>query len=134
MLVNKEIKNFKINTIFPSKLSWEFSKKEEYNPIIQKCQMIFQASEFKERKFLKLNNNDNSPICFTYSKNRAWLKYFGFSKSLYTQVTRLITNHAQISEYRLKFFFKEPIAYLCGNYPIKTRRYILFKYLQYKKS
>ena len=33
--------------------------------------MIFQALEFKERKFLELNNNNNTPICFTYTKSGA---------------------------------------------------------------
>ena len=34
ILVDKETKCFKINTIFPSKLSWEFSRKEECDSII----------------------------------------------------------------------------------------------------
>jgi len=96
--------------------------------------MVFQASEFKERKFLELNNNDHSLICPTYSKNKAWLKHFGSSNLSYVQVTKLVMNHAPISEYRLRFFSKEPIAYSCGNYPIEIRRHILFKCSQYRKS
>ena len=91
--------------------------------------MIFQALEFKERKFLELNNDDNSLIYFTYSKGRAWLKNFGFSNLLYTQVTRLVINYVPISEYKLKFFSKEPIVCSCSDYSIKTRKHILFKCL-----
>ena len=40
--------------------------------------MVFQASKFKERKLLELNNDDSSPIYPIYSKDRAWLKHFGF--------------------------------------------------------
>ena len=50
ILVNKEIKHFKINTMLPSKSSWKFSRKEKCNFIIQKQQMIFQALEFKGKK------------------------------------------------------------------------------------
>jgi len=34
--------------------------------------LYFQASRYKERNILKLNNNDYQSI---YSKNGAWLKY-----------------------------------------------------------
>ena len=49
-------------------------------------------------------------------------------------VARLVTNYVLISDYRLRFFSKESIACSCGNYPIETRRHILFEYPQYKKS
>ena len=62
------------------------------------------------------------------------MKLFSFSNSLYAYMTRLVTNHAPIGEYRLQFFPKEPIAYPYSNYPIKTRRHILFECPQYKKS
>ena len=138
MLVDKETKSFKINLILPSKLSWEFSRKEECDSIIQKWQMIFQALEFKERKFLKLNDNDNTPIhptyVPTYAKGGAWLKHFGSSNSLCAQVTRLVTNHTPISEYKLEFFPKESIACSCSDYPIEMRKHILFECPQYRKS
>jgi len=96
--------------------------------------MVFQASEFKERKFLELNNNDHSLICPTYFKDKAWLKYFGSSNLSCAQVTKLVMNHIPISEYRLRFFFKEPITCSCSDYPIEIRRHILFKCSQYRKS
>ena len=96
--------------------------------------MVFQASKFKERKFLELNDDNSSPIHPIYSKDRAWLKYFGFLNSLCAWVTRLVTNHIPISEYRLRFFSKESIACPYSDYPIETRRHILFKCPQYRKS
>jgi len=63
--------------------------------------MYFQASEYKKRNFLELNNDNNIPICLIYAKGRVWLKNFGFLNLLYVYVTRLVTNHAPISEYRL---------------------------------
>jgi len=61
------------------------------------------------------------------------MKYFSFSNLICACITRLITNHALIGEYRLKFFPKELIACLCGNYPIRTREHILFECAQYNK-
>ena len=96
--------------------------------------MYFQASEYKRRNFLKLNNNDHQPIHSTYSKGCAWLKHFSLSNSICACITRLIMNHAPIGEYRLRFFSKESFACMCGEYIIETRRHILFDSACYKKS
>ena len=89
--------------------------------------MYFQALKYKERNFLKLNNNENTPICLIYAKDRAWLNHFSSLNLLCVYITRLITNHVLIVEYRLRFFPKESIVYPWGNYPIKTRRHISFE-------
>ena len=47
---------------------------------------------------------------------------------------RLIMNHTSIDKYRLRFFPKEFFICMCGEYSIKTRRYILFDCVWYKKS
>ena len=137
MLVNKETKHFQINPVFPSKLSWEFSRKEECNSIIQKWPIVLQALKFKGRKFLELNDDNSSPIHLIYFKDRAWLKHFGSLNSLCVRVTRLVINHVSISEYRLRLFgkdSKEPITCPCNDYSIETRRHILFECPQYRKS
>ena len=41
------------------------------------------------------------------------------------RVTRAITNHAPISQYRLRFFSKEEFKCLCGLYLIESQRHIL---------
>jgi len=133
LLVDKESKHLRIDLILLSKTSWELSKKE-CNTIIDKWQMYFQASEYKERNFLELNSDDHQPICPTYSKGGAWLKHFSLSNSMCVHITRLITNHAPIGEYRLMFFPKELFVCMCGDYPIEMRRHILFNCVQYKKS
>ena len=94
--------------------------------------MIFQASEFKERNFLELNDDSHNPIHPTYSKGRVQMKFCGTLNLLYTHITRMITNHALIDKYRLRFFSKESIAYLCGQYPIemKRRSFQIFKIQQ----
>ena len=88
--------------------------------------MYFQVSDYKGKHFLELNNNNNEPICSIYSKGGAWLKHFGFSNSLCTCITRLITNHAPIGEYRLRFFPNKPLTCPCGNFPIETRAHGFF--------
>ena len=76
--------------------------------------MYFQASDLRGRNFLDLNDNDNKPIQLSYSKGESWLKHFSVSNSLCTQVTRLITNHAPIGEYRKRFFPNEPTLCPCS--------------------
>ena len=62
------------------------------------------------------------------------MKHFGFSNLMCVHITRLITNHALIGKYRLRFFPKEPFACSCKNYPIKLRRHIIFECVWYNKS
>jgi len=69
LAVDKEIKQFKINTIFSCKLSWDFSGKEECDLIIFKWQITFQVLEHKEKYFLDLNDDDNLPAKPMYTKD-----------------------------------------------------------------
>ena len=96
--------------------------------------MTFQVSEYKKRNFLNFNNNNNQSICLMYSKSSIQLKHFNLSNSMCAHITRLITNHASIGKYQLRFFSKEFFTYMCREYPIKMRRYILFDCARYKKS
>jgi len=65
--------------------------------------MYFQASDFRRRNFLELNDSDNKAINPTYAKGGAWLKHIGRSNTVYAHITRLIINHATIGEYRDSF-------------------------------
>ena len=81
--------------------------------------MHFQASEYKRRNFLDLNNNDNQPIWPIYTKGSAWLKYFGSLNSIYACITRLVTNHAPISNIVLGSFPKNLLLVCVKNIPLK---------------
>jgi len=89
--------------------------------------MTFQASDTKEKYFLDLVDGNDKPIKLLYIKGGLWLKFFGHSNSLYTRATRAITNHAPISEYRLRFFPREDFSCPCRLYPIESRHHILHK-------
>ena len=89
--------------------------------------MYFQVFDYKKKYFLDLKNDSDQPICPIYSKNDVWLKYFSLSNLLYAYITRLITNHIFIGKYRLRFIPNNSFAYLCSNFPIKTRIYILYE-------
>ena len=134
LLVDKESKCLKIDTILASKTLWEFSRKEECDTIVHKWQMYFQASEYKGRNFLNLNNNNNQPIHPMYFKDSAWLKHFSFSNLICVCITRLIMNHTSIGKYELRFFPRELFTCTCRNYPIEIRRHILFDCAWYNKS
>jgi len=86
--------------------------------------MYFQVSEYKRRNFLDLNDDNNQHIYPTYSKDSTWMKYIELSNSLCVRVTRIITNHTSIEEYRFRFFPKEFFAYSCEDYPIEIRIHI----------
>ena len=97
-VVDKEIQHFNCILNFPCKLSWDFSKKEEYDLIIQKWQMYFHG---------------------------AWLKLPGHLNSLCVRVTRVITNHTPICKYHLRFLPRENFNCPCRSYPIESRHHIL---------
>jgi len=87
--------------------------------------MTFQASDGKGNHFLDLLDDDLNPIELSYIKGGPWLQSFGHSNSLCAQATRVITNHAPIGEYRLRFLPNMDFSCSCNNYPIESRRHIL---------
>ena len=96
--------------------------------------MYFQASNYRGRNFLNLNNDDNEPIQPSYSKGGVWLKCFSLSNSLCAWVTRLITNYVPISKYKKRFFPNEPTSCPCGQAPLKIWDHILYDCKQYRQS
>jgi len=95
--------------------------------------MTFQTSDLKGNNFLDLVNSDDKILEPTYSKDRIWLQYVGYSNSLCARATRAITNHAPIGEYCLCFFPRKEFSCLCGLHPIEMRYYILHKYRRFNK-
>ena len=89
--------------------------------------MTFQASDGKGNHFLDLLDDNLNVIELSYSNGDPWLQAFGHLNSLCARAVRAITNHAPIGEYRLQFFPNIDFACPCNNYPIKTRRYILYE-------
>jgi len=96
--------------------------------------MFFQASDWQGRSFMDLKDGDNEDILPMYTKGSSWLKICGCSNILTACLTRLITNHAPIGEYRLRFFPKEPCSCPCKKAEIKMRQHLLFNCNRFKKS
>ena len=124
-MVDRKTKQFCQIPLFPCKLSWDFSKKSEYDNIIKNWKITFQALDLRGHQFLNLVNNDNNPIKLSYVNDGLWFKYFRHSNSLDTRAMRAIVNHALLGEYRLRFFLRKEFKCPCGLYPIKSRHYIL---------
>ena len=124
--VDKDSKSFVVTPSFPSKTSWKFCKKSDNDDLIKLWKMMFQASDGKGKNFLELLDDDLNVIKPSYTKGGPWLQLVGHSNLLCARATRAITNHAPIGEYRLCFFPKEDFSCLCNEYPIESRRHILY--------
>ena len=74
--------------------------------------MIFQALDYKGKKFLNLIDVDNLLAKPTYSKGSTWLKLIEHSNMLCTRTTRAITNYTSTGECCLRFFPRESFACL----------------------
>ena len=70
-IVDKETKQLNYIPNFPCKSSWDFSKKDESDSIINKWQMTFQALDYKGNHFLNLLDNNYLSIKPTYMKDSA---------------------------------------------------------------
>ena len=68
ILVDKNIKKFNLTPLFPSKVLWDFNKKEESNNIIKNWYMIFQAFDLKDNHFLDFLDNNFHNIKLLYIK------------------------------------------------------------------
>ena len=130
-IVDKETKKLDLTSIFPCKSSWDFSRKNECNNILNSWKMHFQALDDKGQHFLELLDDDSKPIEPLISKGGTWLKYFGHSNSLCTRATRVIVNHTPIGEYCLRFFPWEEFKCPCGLYPTESRWHILHECRRY---
>ena len=124
--VDKDSKSFVVTPSYPSKISWEFCKKSDSDEIIKLWKMTFQASEGKGKNFLELLNDDLNVVEPSYAKGGPWLQLVGHSNSLCARATRAITNHVPIREYRLRFFPNMEFSCPCNEYPIESRRHILY--------
>jgi len=132
-VVNSETKSFRLTSLYSSKLSWNFSRKLEYNDLANRWKMIFQASDLKGNHFLDLVDGDNRLLELSYIKGGLWLQNFGHSNLLCTRATRAITNHALIGKYRLRFFPSKEFSCPCGQYPIESRWHILHECKRFNK-
>jgi len=93
--------------------------------------MTFQALDGKGNQFLDLMDDNLETIEPSYTKRGSWLQAFGHSNLLCARATRAITNHTLIGKYCLRFFPKEKFKCPCRQYPIETRRHILYEYMNY---
>ena len=119
------MKVFHPTLLFSSKMSWDYSKKVEYNDIANIWKMTFQVLEGRRKQFLELYDNNSNDIKPSYIKDGLWLQVFGHLNTLCAHAMKAITNHTSIGEYRLRFFPKKEFKCSCGVYPIKSRRHIL---------
>ena len=125
--VDKDSKSFKPIPTYPYKTSWNFCKKTDSDDIINQWNMTFQASNGKGNHFLDLLDDNFNIIEPSYTKGSPWLQAFGHSNLLCARAMRAITNYAPIREYQLKFFPNKDFSCLCNNYPIESRRHILYE-------
>jgi len=93
--------------------------------------MMFQVLEGRRKQFLELHDDDSNNIEPSYIKGGPWLQAFGHSNTLCIYATRVITNHAPIGEYKLRFFPKKEFKCPCGIYPIESSRHILHDYSRF---
>jgi len=66
--VDVEMKSFSPTLLFPSKSSWDFSKKNKCDDLVNRWKMTFQVSDMKGKHFLDLNDNNNNNIELSYIK------------------------------------------------------------------
>ena len=96
--------------------------------------MIFQATDNKGQYFLDLYDRRGNLIEPYYKNGGSWLSQFGISNSLCTRMTRLITNHTPIDDYKTRFFPNENLLCPCGSGQIETRVHILHKCTRYNEA
>ena len=125
--VDLEMKAFNPTPIYPCKISWNYNKKTECNDILNIWKMMFHTSDEKRNQFLDLLDDNTCVIEPSYIKGEPWLQSFEHLNSLCAHMSRAITNHAPIGEYRLRFSPREEFKCPCSVYPIESRRHILYE-------
>ena len=98
---DRDSKEFNPIPVLPSKISWDFCKKDNSDNCINLWKITFQASDGKGKQFYDLVDDNLEIIKPSYTKGGLWLQSFGHSNSLCTRATRAITNHVPIGKYHL---------------------------------
>ena len=120
-IINKETKSFNPIPILLCKVSWDFSRKNKCDNILNTWKIYFQASDNKGHNFLGLCNDNMQTIIPLIDKGSLWLKYFGYLNLLCTRALKAIVNHIPIGEYQLRFFSKKKFECSCGSYMTESR-------------
>ena len=131
--IDKDSKSFLVTPLYPSKISWDFCKKTDCDKSTNLWKMTFQALDNKGHHFLDLLDDELYDIEPSHVKGGPWLQSFGHSNLLCARTTRVITGHAPIREYRLQFFPHIDFLCPCNNYPIESRRYILYECCRFNR-
>ena len=82
----KKQKKFNLTLIFLCKSSWEFSRKNKCDNILNSWKMLFQVSDDKDQHFLELLDDNLNPIEPSVVKG-------GLSRSLTMDLTFIFTLH-----------------------------------------
>jgi len=133
-LVDDQVKADKCAPIFPSKESYLFNKKKEYDNILSEWQDSFMSNPKRGQLFLNFEDENQKVIKPTYAKGGSWLPSIGFTNSLCTHFTRMTTSHAPIGEYKQRFLPHLPISCLCGKAEVQTREHIIMECDTYDPS
>jgi len=113
-LVDDQVKATSDIPILPSKNSYLFSKKKEYNDMLKEWQTSFSTSKKRGQLFLDFEDKKQHIIKPTYAKGSSWLPFIGFTNFLCTQFTCITTGHAPIGEYQQCFFSNFALSYPYG--------------------
>jgi len=69
--MDKETKSFNPILLLSCKLSWDFSRQNKCDNIVNKWKMIFQASDLKGKQFLNLLDSNSNILELSYIKGRS---------------------------------------------------------------
>jgi len=94
----KKQKKFNLTLIFLCKSSWEFSRKNKCDNILNSWKMLFQVSDDKDQHFLELLDDNLNPIEPSVVKG-------GLSRSLTMDLTFIFTLHFLFYFIFLSLFF-----------------------------
>jgi len=98
-LIDDQVKVPSNRPICPSRNSYLFSKKKEYNDILKEWQILFSISQKKGQLFLDFEDKKQYVIKPIYTKEGSWLFSIEFTNALYIQFTHITTDYASISKY-----------------------------------
>jgi len=85
--VDKDTKKLNLILLYSSKMSWNFSKKKEYDDIIKEWYDKFKTSSLEGKFFLNLLNNNLLDIKSFYIEGELWIKSFELSNLFCTWAT-----------------------------------------------
>src|SRR5207302_9708000 len=117
-------KNHKVRITRRTSSTLDYARKKTVARMLDEWNRLIRTPNYCGHQFIH-HNHAGLPMRPTHIKGGPWLETIGTSNSHTARMTRSLTNHAPIGEYRMRFKIHGQLWCDCNAYIVQKRYHIL---------